>query len=117
MGAVRRARPWRPARSATARRPLSLARMSPRSLLYSRELPGGGFVAIDVLPHADAPHARLWVERRADPTRRAGHHPPVILELEASDLDGALGALRAVAADNVALAQALRRWAAERRRA
>lgn len=91
--------------------------MHSRPLLYTRELPGGGYVAIDALARADAlAHARLWVERRADPSRRAGHHPPVILEADAADLDAAVDRLRAVAVDNVALAQALRHWQQARRR-
>lgn len=89
--------------------------MSQRPLLYTRELPGGGFVAIDVLADTGVPQARLWVERRADPTRRSGHHPPIILALDAPDADSAaLAELRRVAADNVSLAQALRRWTSTR---
>lgn len=99
------------------------------ALLYSRDLPGGGFVAIDARPGdrsgdagtaADAGpsegsarehHARLWVERRADPARRSGHTPPVIARADSHDLEHAVAELRAIAADNVALALALRRWA------
>ena len=79
-------------------------------LLYTRDLPGGGFVAIDAHP-ADAGHnVRLWVERRGDPSRRMGHLPPVIVERAASDVDSALAELRPIASDNLALAQAIRRW-------
>jgi hypothetical protein len=103
--------------------------MSRPALLYSRDLPGGGYVAIDARPveHAagagDVPggpagaqpralhSARLWVERRGDPSRRAGHTPPVIASATAPDLEHAVAELRAIAADNVALAQAMRRWA------
>lgn len=86
--------------------------VSTRPHLYTRALPGGGFVVIDALVRGEGTHhARLWVERRGDPARRAGHQPPVIAELVSRDLDGALGALRAIAADNVALAQEMRRWA------
>jgi len=86
--------------------------MRTRSLLYTRELPGGGYVAIDVLPSAaDAlARLRLWVERRADPTRRAGHSPPVLREADAADADDALSDLRRIAADNVMLAQEIQRW-------
>lgn len=96
--------------------------MSTRALLYSRDLPGGGFVAIDARPGSAAGaemaagearehHARLWVERRSDPARRAGHTPPVIARAAGRDLEGAVAELRAIAADNVALALAMRRWA------
>lgn len=84
---------------------------STRPQLYCRPLPGGGFVVIDATARGGGEHhARLWVERRGDPTRRAGHQPPVIAELISTDLDGAMSALRAIAADNVALAQAMWRW-------
>ncbi len=100
--------------------------MFSRAVLYSRDLPGGGYVAIDARPveHAagDAGagagsrpgplhSARLWVERRGDAARRAGHTPPVIASATAPDLEHAVAELRAIAADNVALAQAIRRWA------
>jgi len=112
--------------------------MPTQALLYSRDLPGGGFVAIDVRTsdgpaaagsaaagsgealiagsgarehHAQEHHARLWVERRADPARRAGHTPPVIARAESHDLEHAVAELRVIAADNVALALAMRRWA------
>lgn len=95
--------------------------MLARAVLYSRDLPGGGYVVIDVQPGATpgaghsastaAHHARLWVERRADPARRTGHTPPVIAQCSAPTLEHAMAELRAIAADNVALAQAMRRWA------
>lgn len=92
--------------------------MPARVVLYSRDLPGGGHVVIDVqqadgaaVDHAGAHLARLWVERRADPTRRTGHTPPVIAQCTALELEHAMAELRAIAADNVSLAQAMRRWA------
>ena len=87
--------------------------MSPPDVLYSRDLPGGGYVAIDVRPAdpAGCEHrARLWVERRGDLTRRSGHAPPVIAQAAALEVDRAVAELRVIAADNVALAQAMRRW-------
>jgi hypothetical protein len=86
-----------------------------RDILYSRELPGGGFVAIDHQFDARGHHARLWVERRSDPIRRTGHLPPVIAECDADDMDAALETLRPIAADNLSLALAIRRWQASRR--
>ena len=93
--------------------------MSPRPLVYTRTLPGGGFVAIDAEPAPDAGgsdhHARLWVERRADDMRRVGHTPPVIAEAHDGSLEAAVERLRRIAADNVALASALRRWQVDHR--
>lgn len=88
--------------------------MATPAVLYSRELPGGGYVAIDVRPAAEGGsehRARLWVERRADLARRTGHTPPVIAQAAGLDAEAAMAELRAIAADNVALAQAIRRWA------
>jgi hypothetical protein len=81
-----------------------------RSILYTRELPGGGFVAIDSLSDSRGHHARLWVERRSDPTRRFGHLPPIIAECNEANADAALDKLRPIAADNLSLAQEIRRW-------
>jgi hypothetical protein len=82
--------------------------------LYSRPLPGGGYVAIESQPEApDTPavHALLLVERRADPARRLGHSPPVVAEAVAPDPEHALDALFAIAINNVEIARALQRWA------
>ena len=87
-----------------------------RALLYSRDLPGGGFVAIDAVAASPGQHARLWVERRADPLRRAGHLPPIIAECAAEDAESALAALQPIASDNLVLALAIRRWQADRAR-
>ena len=89
--------------------------MQSRPVLYSRDLPGGGYVAIDAYPDSRGHHARLWVERRADPARRSGHLPPVIAESDAVDPEAAVAELKPIAADNLALAQAIRSWQARRR--
>jgi hypothetical protein len=86
-------------------------------LLYSRLLPGGGYVSIEATPEAiDSPRIRamLFVERRADPTRRIGHAPPVVAETVAVDPQRALEALFAIATNNVEIARALQRWQAKR---
>jgi hypothetical protein len=89
--------------------------MSSRAVLYTRELPGGGYVLIDdLVEDAGARHhARLLVERRADPTRRTSE-PPVIAESNATDPADALAPLQRIAGDNVALAHAIRQWQARR---
>jgi hypothetical protein len=84
--------------------------MQSHPVLYSRPLPGGGFVAIDSVNAGSSHKVRLWVERRGDPFRRAGHLPPIIDERSAPDLDTAFAELQPIAADNLALAQAIRRW-------
>ncbi|GLC25218.1 hypothetical protein [Roseisolibacter agri] len=88
--------------------------MSSRPLVYTRTLPGGGFVAIDAEVSGSDHHVRLWVERRADEGRRAGHPPPVIAEAHADDLESAVASLRGIASDNVSVASALRRWQSDR---
>lgn len=79
--------------------------------LYERELPGGGYVAIDVSVETrgnDAvPHTRVFVERRSDTVRRSGHVPPCIAEAEADDSTTAFSDLLRIARDNVAIARAL----------
>jgi hypothetical protein len=50
------------------------------SQLYHRELPGGGYVAIEMIVDVDSSEAaeveRIAVERRGDERRRFGHQPP-----------------------------------------
>ena len=49
--------------------------------LFHRDLPGGGYVAIDLNAGTAAERmVRVVVERRGDRGRRVGHRPPVILE-------------------------------------
>jgi hypothetical protein len=77
--------------------------------LFHRDLPGGGYVAIEL---AAAPTAekrvRVVVERRADRSRRTGHRPPIILE-ETWRPERGLGDLYRLACDNVAIARGLLR--------
>jgi hypothetical protein len=92
--------------------------MSPDSRLYRRQLPGGGYVAIDSvtgIAESARIRAQLSVERRADLGRRVGHEPPVVAEAEAADVQHAFDKLYPIAVDNVEVARALRRWQARRR--
>jgi hypothetical protein len=79
--------------------------------LYERELPGGGYVAIDVSVETrgeDAvPHTRVFVERRSEAVRRSGHMPPCIAEADADDSTTEFSDLLRIARDNVAIARAL----------
>jgi hypothetical protein len=87
--------------------------------LYVRDLPGGGYVAIDLVSDADpiagAPcRARIAVERRAGPERRSGHHPPIIAEAEGESRSEVFGDLYRIACDNVAVARGLLHWRRQR---
>lgn len=57
-------------------------------------------------------HGFLAVERRADPSRRAGHEPPVIAEAHGASRTVVFKELYEIACDNVAIARALLRWQA-----
>ena len=89
--------------------------------LYRRELPGAGYVAIDLLqPHDESVRAsqgsriRVSVERRADEERRSGHHPPIVAEFTGDQRAPEVGELYRMAADNAALARALIEWQGRR---
>ena len=76
--------------------------------LFHRDLPGGGYVAIELtmVSSSTRRHVRVIVERRANRARRVGHSPPVIIE-EAWRPDHGFGALYRIACDNVAVAREL----------
>ncbi len=82
--------------------------------LYTRTLPGGGYVVIEASRHDSEYRLSLFVERRVDPQRRVGHSAPVVAEIAGADPAAAAEELMRIAADNVEVAQALRRWQASR---
>lgn len=91
--------------------------------LYRRELPGAGYVAIDLTQPQDGSESvrtstgsriRVSVERRADEQRRSGHHPPIVAEFTGDDSAPEVGELYRMAADNAALARALIEWQGRR---
>jgi hypothetical protein len=90
--------------------------MANQPVLYTRELPGGGYVAIEAVPGGpDVTYrAQVTVERRADPARRSGHAPPVIVELAGRNQSEVFSALHRIAADNVSVARAIQRWQSTR---
>jgi hypothetical protein len=91
--------------------------MAENAVLYTRELPGGGFVAIESLSSDGGVHrARLSVERRNELDRRDGHERPVIAELEGASSEAVFDELYRIAVDNVAIARGIMRWQAARRR-
>lgn len=58
--------------------------VSEPSRLYHRELPGGGYVTIELVqePGADAELVEQTLERRMDTHRRSGHVPPAVAVVE-----------------------------------
>ena len=87
--------------------------------VYHRELPGAGFVAIEVSEgttasgqgrSSSASRIRVFVERRSSEERRLGHEPPVVAETDADEMLTEIGELYRMASDNVALARALIDW-------
>lgn len=77
--------------------------------LFHRDLPGGGYVAIELAASSSIERmVRVIVERRADRARRQGHRPPVIHE-EAWRPELGFGELYRMACDNVAIARGLLR--------
>jgi hypothetical protein len=82
------------------------------SVLYIRELPGGGFVCVEGWPEAEGRpyHGMLVVERRSDPGRRAGHPPPAVVEADGPSQREVFDRLVSIASSNVAVAAALLRW-------
>lgn len=78
--------------------------------LYTRQLPGGGYVAIEAARSDSAVNLRLYVERRVDPKRRTGHQPPIVAEVSGIDRERAIRQLVRIAENNVEVARALRRW-------
>lgn len=75
--------------------------------VYRRELPGGGYVAIDIERAASLTRTRVSVERRAILDRREGHKPIVIAEADGDERSPSFIDLYRIAADNAAIARAL----------
>ena len=75
--------------------------------IYRRELPGGGYVAIDVERESELARTRVSVERRAEDERRDGHQPVVIAEADGDDRSPGFTDLYRLAANNAAIARAL----------
>jgi hypothetical protein len=76
--------------------------------LFHRDLPGGGYVAIELDVSSSERIVRLIVERRCDRARRQGHRPPVIHQ-ESWQPERGFGDLYRLACDNVAIARGLLR--------
>ena len=86
--------------------------------LYRRDLPGGGYVEIEVKREPSIARTRVSVERRAIGDRRQGHEPIVIAEADGDERSPSFNELYRIATDNAAIARALMakdRTAAEHR--
>jgi hypothetical protein len=86
--------------------------------VFVRELPGGGFAAIDVRPAN--PIWRRWrfrgalvIERRPE-SRRAGHTPPTIAEATGNSVEAVVQQLLPAAQFNAAIGVALLQWQHQR---
>lgn len=81
---------------------------------FHRELPGGGFVAIEVTPRRSiwrervVYDGRIVVERRAH-DRREGHEPPVIAKASAACPEAVVDQLLPAAQSNAMIGAALLR--------
>jgi hypothetical protein len=73
--------------------------------IYRRELPGGGYVKIDVLRESELPRTCVFVERRAKHERRPGHRPVIIAQADGDERSSAFADLYRIAADNAAIAR------------
>ena len=80
--------------------------------IYHRELPGGGYIAIDVYREQsdrEVARTRVCLERRGRDDRRTGHRPIVIAEADGDEHSPGFEELYRIAADNAAIARALLR--------
>ncbi len=83
--------------------------------LFTRPLPGGGFVAIEASVADPARcRARVAVERRAELVRRLGHAPPIIAEAEGDTFAHVFRQLHPIAANDSAVAIGVQQWQARR---
>ena len=97
--------------SAHHRMPLQYTPSAKVGRLYWRELPGGGYVALDVIEQPAHAGGRfvgtITVERRADVIRREGCRPPVIAVARGHSPGSLLHQLLPIARSNPAIGSAL----------
>lgn len=77
--------------------------------VYRRHLPGGGYVAIEVMPTRSllglrSYHGHVVVERRIELERRIGHRPLTVAEADSPTISGVIHELFAVAHSNTLIA-------------
>jgi len=79
--------------------------------LYTRSMPGGGYVRVELLvaDRGNVGHehrrGRVVIEPRAGVPRRAGEMPLVVEEIEGDDENAVVAELFRIARDNAALAR------------
>ena len=84
----------------------------PRSPVFRRELPGGGYVVIGVeRPTTDRAVARtwVWVERRSD-GRQSDTEAPIIASVDGDERSPGFTDMYRLAADTAAIARGLLEW-------
>ena len=90
---------------------------APRSPVFRRELPGGGYVVIGVeRPTQARSEARtcVWVERRDDEDRHADYaEAPLIAMVAGDERSAGFTEMYRLAADNSAVARGLMQWRAK----
>jgi hypothetical protein len=77
-----------------------------RAPVYRRELPGGGYVAINVTREQEVIRTRVSVKQRAVDERDAGE-PLVIAEVDGDERSESFAGMYRIAADNAAIARAI----------
>lgn len=78
-------------------------------LIYTRQLPGGGFVVIDVAPTRNVLGRRRYlgcvvVERRGNRDRREGHVAPTVARARAATIASVFHDLFPIAQSNIVVA-------------
>jgi len=89
----------------------------PRSQVFRRELPGGGYVVIGVerpTTERAVPRTCVWVERREAEDRQSGQDAPIIASIDGDERSAAFTEMYRLAADNAAVARGLMQWQAKR---
>jgi hypothetical protein len=85
--------------------------LTDKARAYTRALPGGGFVCIELTtvvgPAGPRHRGVVIVERRSDHVRRQGHRPPVVARGSGSSIDAVLSQLFPIAHSDAALGAGL----------
>ena len=90
-----------------------LSPMRPHFLAFRRTLPGGMIVLVSLEVDAEGTvHGMLQVERRVDPTRQLFATAPVVARASGPTKDDVLRQLRALAENDVELAEQIAAWEA-----
>jgi hypothetical protein len=76
------------------------------SSVYRRELPGGGYVAINVMREREVSRTRVLVEHRVADDR-GENEPLIIAEVDGDERSESFTGMYRIAADNAAIARAI----------